>query len=176
MPLVDKRYAEALVEIAQTANAIDEIRQQLTEVKDIYKSQQELRLLLNNPKVKIDAKKGVINSLFSKHVRPEVLKFLLLLIDNDRIKHLSGINDEFIKLADIKQNTLNMTIISATELDESHITKIKEKYRKIYNAARVRANIEIDKSLIGGIMLKIGDKVIDGSVKGRLESFKELLN
>jgi len=176
MPLIDKRYAEALVEIAYTANAIEEIRQQLKEVTDIYESQQELRLLLNNPKVKIDAKKAIVNSIFSKHVRPEILKFLLLLIDNERIKHLSGINDEFIRLADIKQNTLNMTIISAAELDESYITRIKEKYQKIYNAARVRANLEIDKSIMGGIMLKIGDKVIDGSVKGRFESLKEMLN
>ena len=89
---------------------------------------------------------------------------------------MSGINDEFIRLADIKQNTLNMTIISAAELDESHILRIKEKYQKIYNAASVRANMEIDKSLIRGVMLKIGDKVIDGSVRGRLESIKELLN
>jgi len=66
MPLIDKRYAEALVEIAYTANAIEEIRQQLKEVTDIYESQQELRLLLNNPKVKIDAKKAIVNSIFFK--------------------------------------------------------------------------------------------------------------
>ncbi|KNY28511.1 F0F1 ATP synthase subunit delta [Pseudobacteroides cellulosolvens] len=175
MPLIDKRYAEALVEIADNANAIDEFQHELVEIIGIYKDQQDFRLFLNNPEVKIDTKKETLKSIFSKDLRPEILNFLLLLLDKDRIKHLPGINDEFIKLADIKRNTLNMTIISAAELDELQITKIKEKYGKLYSATSVKASVEIDQSLIGGVKVKIGDKVIDGSVKGRLESIKELL-
>ncbi len=175
MPLVDKRYAEALVEIADKANAIDEFQHELMEIIGIYKDQQDFRLFLNNPEVKIDTKKGTLKNIFSKDLRPEILNFLLLLLDKDRIKHLPGINDEFIKLADIKRNTLNMTIISAAELDESQIIKIKEKYGKLHNATSVKASVEIDQSLIGGVKVKIGDKVIDGSVKGRLESIKALL-
>jgi F-type H+-transporting ATPase subunit delta len=176
MPLVDRRYAEALVEIADKANAIDEFQNDLTEVAEIFGHQQEFRLFLINPEVKIDTKKEILKSIFSKNLRPELLKFLLLLLDKGRIRYLPGINMEFIKLADNRRNTLNITIISAAKLEDAQIMKIKEKYGKEYKAACVKATLETDQSLIGGVKVKIGDKVIDGSVKGRLESIKQLLN
>ncbi|HEY9062590.1 MAG TPA: F0F1 ATP synthase subunit delta [Pseudobacteroides sp.] len=175
MPLVDRRYAEALVEIADEAGDMDRFQNELAQITGIYKDQQDFRLFLINPEVKIDTKKDILNNIFSKSLKPEIFKFLMLLLDKGRIRNLPGINGEFIKLADNRRNTLNITIISAAKLEEDQVARIKEKYGKEYRASRVKANIEIDQSLIGGVKVKIGDKVIDGSVKGRLESIKELL-
>lgn len=179
MPLVDRRYAEALVEIAEEAGDMEQFQYELSLITDIYKKQPDFRLFLINPEVKIDTKKdilkNILTNIFSKNLKPEIFKFLMLLLDKGRIRNLPGINDEFIKLADNRRNTLNITIISAAKLEEDQIARIKEKYGKEYRASRVKANIEIDQSLIGGVKVKIGDKVIDGSVKGRLESIKELL-
>jgi F-type H+-transporting ATPase subunit delta len=68
-----------------------------------------------------------------------------------------------------------MTITSAAPIEQSQVNAIKDKYRKLHNASDVKTELVIDKSLIGGIKVKIGDKVIDGSIKGRLESLKELI-
>lgn len=175
MPLVEKRYAEALVDIAAQAAALDEYQQQLGTIAGLFGGQPEFRVFLLNPEVKSEDKKRAIKSIFSGKIENELFNFLMLLIDKGRIGYLKGISREFEKLADERKNVLNMTIISALPLDKDQIDQISEKYRKLYNAYSVKAVVETDKGLIGGVKVKIGDKVIDGSVKGRIEGLKELL-
>ncbi|MCX7921025.1 MAG: F0F1 ATP synthase subunit delta [Clostridia bacterium] len=175
MPLVERRYAEALVGISEKEGKIEEYQQEFQSIVDIFNNQQDFRLFLLNPEIKTEVKKGFVEKIFKNSIRPEMTSFLMLLLDKGRIKLLPTILDEFTRLADKKKNTLSMTIISAVELDESQISKIKEKYREVYQARQVKADVEIDSSVIGGVKVKIGDKVIDGTVKGRLDSLRELL-
>lgn len=175
MPLIERRYAEALVDLAAQVGAIDEYQRDFQSVVDVFNSQTEFRHFVLNPKVKIDIKKDVLRRAFEKRINSRVMDFLLLLADKGRIKFLPGMLEEFVKLADKKRNVLNMTIISAAPLDEVQVDKIKEKYRKLYGAAYAAAKTEVDKSIIGGVKVVIGDKIVDGSVKGRLESLKKLL-
>jgi F-type H+-transporting ATPase subunit delta len=175
MPLVEKRYAEALISISERDGAIDDYQQELQMVVDIYKSQQDFKLFLLNPEVKTDIKKLVITNSFNGRLKNNLVNFLALLLDKARIINLPGILDEYIKIADKIRNTLNITIISASELDNKQVKQISEKYKQIYNATNVKVNVEIDKSLIGGVKVKIGDKLVDGSIVGRLESLREVL-
>ncbi|MDP4179838.1 MAG: F0F1 ATP synthase subunit delta [Bacillota bacterium] len=175
MPLIDRRYAEALELIASKNNEVDSFQDELKEVVNLYKNGTEFKYFLDNPEIKIDTKKEIIKNIFSKSLKKEMVNFLLLLLDKGRIKFLPGIYEEFVKLADIRRNMLNITIYSAANLDESQINKLRDKYGKLYNASKVKATAKIDPSLIGGIKVKIGDKVIDGSLKGRFESIREIL-
>ena len=175
MSLIERRYAEALIDISVENGAIDGYQQEFQNVVDVYNKEQELKFFLLNPRVNTDAKKDVLKKVFSDSVNSNVVNFLMLLLDKGRAKFLPGILEEFIRLADKKKNILNMTIISAAPLKDAQIDEIKEKYMKIYNASSVKVNVEVDESLIGGVKVKIGDRVVDGSIKGRLESLKELL-
>lgn len=175
MPLVETRYAEALVELAFDKNLIEQLREELFQVSEVFERCLELRFLLLNMKIGADIKKETIKQVFKDNIKPETLNFLMLLIDKNRIRYLPGIVREFNRLADKKQNILNIKIYSAFPLDEMQVERLKEKYRRIYKAASVKAEIEIDKSLIGGVKVKIGDKVIDASVTGKVNTLKELL-
>lgn len=175
MSLVDRRYAEALVEISIQKNKIQSYQEELKGIVSIYNSQLDLKLLFINPQVKTEVKKEIAEKLFGNQIDSDLLNFLKLLFDRGRIKFLPSIADEFNKLADKHKNVLSMTIIASAPLDEKQINSIKEKYRKLYNATSVNASNEIDTSLLGGVKVRIGDKVIDGTVKGRLEALRQVL-
>ncbi len=175
MPLVERRYAEAFINIAAGAGDIDSLQDELQGLVDLFKSQTEFRSFMLDPEIKIENKKAVVRKAFLNNLKKETVNLILLLLDKGRIKFLPGIYEEFVRMADKKKNILNMTIISAASLDESQVLRIKVKYGKLYNASTVKADVRVDNSLIGGVKVKIGDKVIDDSLKGRLESLRELL-
>ncbi|OPZ91358.1 MAG: ATP synthase subunit delta [Firmicutes bacterium ADurb.Bin419] len=100
---------------------------------------------------------------------------MLLLIDKARTKHIKGISNGYKRLADEKRDVLKLKIISAVQLDEQQVEKIREKYSKTYKKGKVSAILQIDKSLIGGIKVQIGDRVEDYSIKSRLDSLRSLL-
>jgi F-type H+-transporting ATPase subunit delta len=175
MPLVERRYAEALVDISVQSSAIDAFEQEFKSVVTLFKEQSDFRFFLLNPEITIETKKETVKKLFSGNLKKEMVSFLALLLDKGRINILPGIFDEFSRMADIKRNVLNMTVISAEVVNEEQINEIKEKYKKIYNASSVSLKVEIDKSQIGGVKVKIGDRVVDGTIRGRLEGLKNLL-
>jgi len=175
MPLVESRYAEALVGISEQCKAIGAFRQELQWIVNIYNSQEDFRNFLLSQKVDKNAKKDVVKNIFSGRIRSELLNLLMLLIDKGRVMLVPGIAKEFDRLADQKEKVLTMKIISAVPLEDEQVNKIKEKYRSMYNASSVKAELEIDNSLIGGVKVKIGDKVFDGTVKSQLEELRQMI-
>ncbi|MFZ5986114.1 MAG: F0F1 ATP synthase subunit delta [Bacillota bacterium] len=175
MPLVNKRYAEALIEITEDNGSTDEVIDNFRKVAALFEESWDFRLFLLDPKVQAESKKEVLKDAFESRVRCELLNFLFLLIDKGRTRYIPGILDEYIGLADMKKNVLNLKIISAVPLEETQVNKIKEKYMKLYGKNNAKAEIHIDKSLIGGIRIQIGDKVIDDSIKARLMDLKEIM-
>jgi F-type H+-transporting ATPase subunit delta len=175
MSLIERRYAEALIAISSQAGTIDEYREELHAVVDIYKQQEDFRRFLLDPQIRAENKKNVVKSVFGSRIKDEIVNFLRLLLDKGRMAHLPGILEEYNFLADRKKNVLNMTIITAAPLSAEQVSRIKEKYKVMHKAYSVKADIEVDPSLIGGMKIKIGDKVEDGSIKGRLQGLKEIL-
>lgn len=175
MPLVESRYAEALIDISAQRNAVEAFQQELRWIVSVFNGYSDLKSFILSPEVDISVKKELIKNIFNGRVRVELVNFLMLLLDKGRVKYLPGILEEFDRLADERKNVLSMKIISAVPIEDWQIDRIKERYRDIYNAVSVKADTEIDRSLTGGVKVKIGDKVYDGTVKGRLEGLKQLI-
>lgn len=175
MPLVEKRYAEALVDIAVRNGALDSYQNELLEVADLFSTNEEFRVFLLNPEIKNEYKKSTLGKIFEKEIAGNLLNFMLLLLDKKRMNIFPGIVEEYIKLADKERNVLKMDIVSAGPLSDEQVDKIKEKYRSAYGAVDIRVNLSVDPSLLGGVKIIVGDKVIDGTVKGRLENLKDIL-
>lgn len=174
MPLVENRYAEALMKLSQ--DNIEGVRQELEGLVFIYNSNQEFRNFLADPTIKADKKQTAIRNIFTDRLSKNMLNFLLLLIDKHRINNLPEIYNQFVRLANEKSNVLDMKIITAEPLTEQQLLGIKEKFRNKYNAVAVKSEEIIDPSIIGGIKVIIGDRVYDGSIKGRIESLTELIS
>lgn len=177
MPLIEKRYAEALVEISLQDNMIESYQKKLTQVVSILNENDDFERIILNPQINMDIKKSILKEVFKNIAIDEnLMSFLMLLLDKGRFNLLPGILQQYIKLSDKKTNTLTMKISSGLPLDEEQIYRIKEKYRSLYNASSVKAEIEIDKKLIGGVRVSIADKVFDATIKSRLDSLKDIIS
>lgn len=175
MPLVEKRYAEALVNISVEKNMMEIHQKELGLVADLYISQEGFQNFLLNPKNDIESRKDLLRSVFKGRIQDELLNFILLLLDKGRIKYLQGIYEDYARLAEEKQNILRMDIITAAPLQASQVEMIKEKFRKLYNASSVKITVIIDETLVGGVRVRVGDKFVDGSIKGRLKELQAIL-
>jgi len=175
MPLVEKRYAQALVLLSVSDNAIDDYVNDMKALADLFNMQKDFRLFLLNPRIKTDAKKIMIKSFFEGKIHPKIQNFLLLILDKGRINLLPGISREFERLADRERKVLNITVYSAFPIDEAQLNSIKERYGKRYNASLVKADIIIDSGLIGGVKVKLKDRVSDRTVKGMLDDLRKFI-
>ena len=174
MPLVDKRYAEALVDVAETNNSIDATQIELEVFAKTYSQQPEFERFFHAPEIGNKQKKIALKNIF-KDSKSIVFPFLQLLIDKGRISNLPGIYKEYVEIADKRKKTLQLEIRTAAALDDAQLGKIKEKYRIEYNATDVKITITVEPDLLGGIVVQIGDRVIDGSIKGRLKGLKDTI-
>lgn len=174
MPLVDKRYAEALVDVAEKNNSLETTQVELRVFAQMYSQQPEFRRFFNAPEIGNKEKKDALKKIFNDS-NSIVLPFLQLLLDKGRINNLPGIFREYVDIADKRKNVLHLHIKTAVAIDEAQLEKIKEKYKAEYNAAKDKTTITVDPELIGGIVVQIGDRVIDGSIKGRLKGLKEAI-
>lgn len=174
MPLVEKRYAQALLELS--GSDVDSVKQEFGDFTNLYNSDKDFRDFLNNPVIKTDKKQSLIKSIFTERLSKNMLNLVLLLISKHRTAEIPGIYNQFVQMANETANVLDMKIIMATQLDEVQLESIKEKFRKKYNAIAVNSTEIVDASLIGGLKVIVGDKVYDGSVKGRIESLTEIVS
>ena len=175
MRLLAERYAKALVDIAFENNSIEEFKRELAGIEAYLAKYDNLMRLLRNPSVSIKDKKDIVNGLFEGKTRQDILNFLMVLLDNERIGLMPAIINEFNALADKRRNILNITVYSAFPLDKPELEKIKEKYKNLYKASDVKIREEIDRDLMGGVKIEIGGKIVDASVKSRLKGLEEFI-
>lgn len=156
-----KKYANALFQSAVKTNQIEKIREQLKNLKPLY--EKDIMKYFSDPLVHDSAKKDMVKMLF-------------MLIDENAMNFLPDIEKEYNNIVSRSKNVLPAKIISVDKLEKTLVKKLKEALERITNK-EISIDEEIDKSLIGGIIIKIGDTVIDGSIKGKINSLRqELLN
>jgi F-type H+-transporting ATPase subunit delta len=169
MPVIESRYAEALAGIPVNSSETDQFIEELRSIENILNTLPDFRTFLLNPQIKIPDKRDFIDKCLSGRVRDVLVNFLKLLVDKGRLVYLPGILREFMVISDKKRNILNILIISSAPLENAQIRRIGEKMRKNSSSDSVNIDIKIDPELIGGIKIISGGRIIDGSIKGRLE-------
>lgn len=172
MSLAYSRYAEAFVDLAAERNDLDGYLGELTSVNEIC-SDKTLNMLLINPEVSKNERKNVLTGVLGSRVRQEVLNFVLLLIDRERIDALSGILREAVRLANERRKIMDIIINTAFPIGQDQIDAICEKFKKLYGASDMKVTVNVDPTLIGGVKVVIGDKVYDGSVKKKLAGLRK---
>ncbi len=174
MPLVEKRYAQALLQLS--GSDVNSVKEEFGDFTNLYNSDKDFRDFLNNPVIKTDKKQALIRSVFTGRLSKNMLNTILLLISKQRTAEIPGIFSQFMQMSNEMANVLDMKIIMAEQLTEVQLETIREKFRKKYNAVGVNSTEIVDASLIGGIKVIVGDQVYDGSVKGRIESLTEIVS
>jgi F-type H+-transporting ATPase subunit delta len=172
---ISRRYAKALMLISQEDGNTDKYKTELESVIGLFDTQKDFESALINPLYNKNERKKVLISVLAATQLSAVMKsFLILLFDKGRIGFLRDIASFYKDLADQLKGVVKARVIAATALSSGAVNKIKKALSKKFGK-NIVLNIEQDPSLIGGIVTKIGDLVLDGSVKTQLMNLKETL-
>lgn len=167
---IAKRYGEAIYETAKSSNKIDETREVLNLLMEKYEEEEEFKDFFTNPTITKEEKKIFLEKSFD-FFSEDVLKIANYIVESDRLPLIAGIKENFLKYYYKENHKLPVVAIFAKELSESQKEKLIEKLHKKYNK-KIVLNLEIDESLIGGGIIKVGSDVINGSIKYQIEEMK----
>lgn len=172
---IARRYAKALVQLAAEEGAVEKFHGELAGVTALFSAQAELGSLLSNPAYGIEAKLDILRDIADRlSLSGTIRNFLLLLQERNRMSCLPAIFSSYCVLADELSGVVRPLITSALPLDDERVAEIKAALEKS-TGKKVILTVEIDPSLIGGLITKIGDKVLDGSVKTQLLRIEDIL-
>ena len=172
---ISKRYAKALLSLGQEDGNYGEYGDNLKEFAAFCKDNPEFSKVISNPVFSVDDRKKVLDVVLEKSTFADLVKnFLRLLLDKHRIGNIDDVSADYTRLTDEISNIIRADIITARPLKDDVMDKLDAVLSKI-TSKTVRAKVEEDESLIGGLVVKIGDLVLDGSVRAQLEGLKESL-
>ncbi|KKB74266.1 MULTISPECIES: F0F1 ATP synthase subunit delta [Bacillus] len=171
---VSKRYAAALFDIALESKLVNEIEEELTVVKQLFSEHKKLIAVLSHPKVPSEKKKQILKDSFGS-ASTAVLNTLYLLIDRSRISIVPDLADEYVKMANRHRQTEDAVVYSVKPLSEEEIFSFSQVFAKKAGAASLRVKNEVDPDLIGGVKIRIGNRIYDGSVSGKLARIERQL-
>lgn len=173
--IIANRYAEALFELSEEENITKEIYNELNNVLDIVKNNKDLENVLKSPLVAKSEKVQLIETLFNTKINNNLKNFLKILVEKGRISSLKSIELTFKELLNDKHNIIEGTVISAIALTDEKVKELEEKLSKKYNK-NVTLENKVDESILGGVLVRLGNTQIDGSVKTRLDNIKDQLS
>ncbi|OIP45429.1 MAG: F0F1 ATP synthase subunit delta [Deltaproteobacteria bacterium CG_4_10_14_3_um_filter_60_8] len=171
--ILARRYAKALFAVGKEEAVVDAYAKALSELASLYTSTPEVKDALINPMYPIDVRVKVIQDLMKAMGASQVLgNFMTLLVQKKRAAFLPEIAEAFQALVDEENNICRGTVITATELNPALQGKI-EAAMIVLTGKKVSLATRVDPALIGGFVAKVGDLVLDGSIKSQLEGLKE---
>ncbi|AOY75581.1 F0F1 ATP synthase subunit delta [Clostridium formicaceticum] len=173
--LIARKYAKALFEVAQEDNNLQPIREELNFIKEALGENENFKKLLHTPLITSNEKKDIVKNVFKDTLTNEVMNFLYILVDKGRVNHIEEIVKEFNVMADASKNMVEAVAITAIPLNKERLQKLQVQL-SMASGKNVKLNNEVDESVIGGVLIKMGDKVIDGTLKSRLGHLKQQLS
>lgn len=174
--LVSKVYGDAYVSVVSEKNNLIDALEEIKSVKNIFAENNEIMGLLDSPKMDDEEKIDFVKGIFENHISVDSLGFLLTIIEKKRQAELISILDYVIDC--IKELLLigKATVTTALPLDDSKKDKIVDELLKSSHYKSLEAEYVVDESIIGGIVIRIGDRVVDSSVKTRIDKMRKMLS
>ncbi|MBQ8729950.1 MAG: F0F1 ATP synthase subunit delta [Lachnospiraceae bacterium] len=173
--LVDKTYGDALFELAVENGQTDAYFSECQGILQIIEENQELVKLLTHPKISKDEKLTVIENVFKGRVSDDITGFLVLIVKKDRQAELTDILSYFIDRVKEYKKIGVAYVTTAVTLSDTEKKSVVDKLTATTNYDSFEMNYSVDKDIIGGMIIRIGDRVLDSSIKSKIESMaKEL--
>jgi F-type H+-transporting ATPase subunit delta len=171
---VARRYAQALFHLARKEGTTERVETDLEAVDALLHTSPNLLRVMKAPTIPRPQKKDLVRRLFESQVSGLTLRFLNLLIDKRREAVLSEVNREFRALSYAARNILPVTATVAMRLTPEERTRLAETLSR-RTGKTIELSEEVDPTLIGGVVLRLGDTIIDGSVAGQLRRLRQQL-
>jgi F-type H+-transporting ATPase subunit delta len=167
-----RRYAAALADVVTARGESREVREELDAWESMTQSNPQLLEVFRHPTIPHEQKRAVLNELLTRsRVRPTTANFLQVLLQNHRLADLSEVNRQFVKELDRRANVVTAQVTTARPLPQDAQESLRAKLSQMTGRS-VRLEFEVDESVIGGVVTRIGSTLYDGSVRGQLEQVK----
>jgi F-type H+-transporting ATPase subunit delta len=171
---VARRYAQALMAVAEERKDTERIAADLAEIGASLQSSRELRVLLSSPVVREGKKRAIFQDLWGGEVSRTTLAFLLLLIQHQRERILPEVIGEFHTLRDEREGIVAADVRTAVPISSAQEKELGTRLMRS-TGKRVRLRAAVDPAIKGGLVVRIGDTVVDASVRHQLERLRERL-
>lgn len=166
--LVAKKYAEALFEVANDLDSVDQVKQNFSYVSTFLKDNPKVKVLLEHPDLDIDEKKEVLASF-------ALLQLLNILVEKGNEESISSIQERFNAITNERKGMAVGEVITAVPISEDEVKKLETSLSAKLNKI-VKLTNEVDESILGGVKVRIGDKVYDSSVQNQLNTISRNLS
>lgn len=167
------RYAKSLIDLSIEQNALEEIKDDMVFFEGVVDSHAELEAILKNPIVPLDKKSGILNALFSNKVHKVTQSFLALVVNKGRSAILFDTAKQFIAQYNVIKGIVTAEVSSAISLTDANRAEITDLVKRKLGANEVVIKEKVDDKLIGGFVLKVGDKQFDTSISGGLNKLRK---
>jgi F-type H+-transporting ATPase subunit delta len=164
-------YARSLFQVAQEQDKLDELREQLAEFADALSQSREMQQFFFSPYFSTKEKEEGLEKVVSG-ADPAILNFLKLLIENHRMPVLFRVRGEFDRLWEEENKLLPVHVTSAVELDQGTVKQIGDRISE-QTGRRVELSSEVEPDILGGIVVRVGNSVLDASIRNRLEQLRK---
>lgn len=170
---IGRRYARAIFELGKEEGNLTALSTQIASFADVYRDNEELRLALDNPLVSDEGKRQIVADVAQRlGIADTASRALRLVTQRRRLRALPDIARQLRLLVDADSNVERATVVSAVPLSDAYMLKLKSELERS-TGKQVELTQSVDPSLIAGVVTKVGDRVIDGSLRARLDSFRQ---
>ncbi len=172
--IASRRYASALLSAAEEGNFLDLIVRELQVIKEVLENSRDLVHALRSPLVKGDKKIHILEEVFRDSIGEKMFLFLKLVARKKRAGLLPEIIDEFQILLDEKRGVINVEVTSAVKLSDEQSEELMTRLA-VFTGKKIRAKMLLNDQFIGGVAIKIGDTIYDGTISHQLQLLRRTL-
>lgn len=171
---LDRRYALAIYEVAEKKGKVDQYLKDLHEICDLIDNNKDFYEVIRHPQINTRKKKQIFINVFKGKIDEELLSFILILIEKDRILYLREKLNQMEKIDLERKNTLKGIVKTAIPLLPDELEKLKYIFESKYDKTII-FDTEVDKELLGGVYVRVGNDVIDDTIKSKIHEMKDLM-
>jgi len=169
------RYAKSLIDLSTEQNALEEMRSDMVLIEQVIDQNSELEAILQNPVIPLDKKYSILDGVFGKSVHAITRSYLKLLVSKGRAAILFDTTKAFVRQYNMIKGIVTAEVLSAIALTDANKAEIINVVKREIGANQVIIKEKISDKLIGGFILKVGDKQFDASIAGSLNKLKKEL-
>ena len=166
--LISKTYGDALLEIAKEEKKVDLLLEEVTAIMAILKDNPEFSKLMNNPRISVDEKQTVMSNVFEGRISNELMGFFSMIVNKGRYDHIDEIltyfQDEVKKIKGIGV----AYVTTPLELSDAQKKNVEKKLLETAGFKQMEMHYDIDSELVGGMRIRIGDRVVDSSIHTKI--------
>ena len=173
--IVSKVYGDALFELALEKQSVTALYEEAEALRKIFRDNGELMQLLTHPKISKEEKEAAVKAIFDGRVSDDMAGFLVLVVDKGRADELDAVLGYFLSVVKEYKKIGVVDVASAVELTDAQKEKLCEKLLATTDYATLEVNYMVDAALIGGLVVRIGDRVVDSSIRTKLSQMEKQL-